>query len=217
MRSRIALIAAIAVSIIICTAAVASAVTLTAGSFASGAAHVAKAHVVKAHVVKRERRGATRVGHRAAARSAKPGSSGLVRHLVGEFEWAMLRRHPMTAPAPVGAPSPEAAPLPVAPASQPAVEAVSYTDATSTTTPDWACIRYHESGDNYAEDSGNGYSGAYQFLPSTWNEAVSGAGYPQYANGWAFEAPPAVQNAAALWLYNADGWQPWSTRYVCGL
>ena len=37
-------------------------------------------------------------------------------------------------------------------------------DATSTNTPDWACIRQHESGDNYAE--GNG--GAYQFADGTW-------------------------------------------------
>lgn len=91
------------------------------------------------------------------------------------------------------------------------------TDATSTTTPDWACIRDHESDDNYSDDTGNGYSGAYQFLPSTWDDAVSGAGYPQYANGEAYLAPPAVQNAAALWLYRQDGWAPWSTRYVCGL
>ncbi len=32
-------------------------------------------------------------------------------------------------------------------------------DATSTNTPDWACIRQHESGGNYAEGGG----GAYQF------------------------------------------------------
>ncbi len=99
----------------------------------------------------------------------------------------------------------------------PVASPASGTDARSTTTADWACIRAHESGGNYGENSGNGYSGAYQFMASTWNEAVSGAGYPQYANGEAYLAPPAVQNAAALWLYRQDGWAPWSTRYVCGL
>lgn len=208
MRSRIALIAAIAASIIVCTAAVASAVTLAGGRSASGSAHA----------LKRERRGSQRVGHFTAARSPNTRLSGMTLHLAGEIDWALLHRPSATEGASVAAPV--AAPAPVvspAPAPQSVVDTVSYTDATSTTTPDWACIRDHESGDNFAEDSGNGYSGAYQFLPSTWNEAVSAAGYPQYANGWAFEAPPAVQDAAALWLYNVDGWQPWSTRYVCGL
>jgi hypothetical protein len=91
------------------------------------------------------------------------------------------------------------------------------TDATSAATDDWACIRQLESGDDYVENSGNGYSGAYQFLPTTWNEAVTGAGLGQYANGEANLAPPTVQDAAALWLYRQDGWSPWSTRYVCGL
>lgn len=80
----------------------------------------------------------------------------------------------------------------------------------------WACIRDHESGDNYAEDTGNGYSGAYQFLPGTWNAAVTGAGYPQYANGEAYEAPPSVQDAAAQWLQAHEGWGQWSTAAGCG-
>ncbi len=29
--------------------------------------------------------------------------------------------------------------------------------------------------------------------------------------------PPAVQDAAALKLYSERGWEPWTTRYVCGL
>lgn len=125
-------------------------------------------------------------------------------------------------------PAPPPAPEPVVPAPAPSpawtpapAQVVTYvavsSDATSTTTPDWFCIREHESGDNYAENTGNGYAGAYQFAPSTWYEAASGAGYPQYAGGAANWAPPAVQNAAALWLYNREGWSPWSTRYVCGL
>jgi ABC-type sugar transport system substrate-binding protein len=80
------------------------------------------------------------------------------------------------------------------------------TDATSTSTADWACIRQHESNDNYAE--GNG--GAYQFQFSTWN-ALTGLSSP------AEDYPPAVQDSAALELYAQRGWQPWSTRYVCGL
>jgi hypothetical protein len=93
-----------------------------------------------------------------------------------------------------------------APAPTPAPTPTGATDATSANTVDWACIRQHESNDNYAE--GNG--GAYQFEFGTWN-ALTGLPSP------AEDYPPAVQDAAALKLYAQRGWEPWSTRYVCGL
>ena len=55
---------------------------------------------------------------------------------------------------------------------------------------------------------GNG--GAYQFELGTWT-ALTGLPSP------AEDYPPAVQDAAALKLYAQRGWEPWSTRYVCGL
>lgn len=67
------------------------------------------------------------------------------------------------------------------------------------------CIRGRESGGNYAINTGNGYLGAYQFTPGTWNNAVSNAGYPEYANGRADLAPPYVQDAAFQWLFNQPG------------
>ena len=79
-------------------------------------------------------------------------------------------------------------------------------DAASTATPDWACIRQHESGGNYAEGGG----GAYQFGLGTW-EGLTGLSTP------AQDSPPAVQDAAALRLHAERGWEPWTTRYVCGL
>lgn len=79
-------------------------------------------------------------------------------------------------------------------------------DAASTATPDWVCIRQHESGGNYAEGGG----GAYQFELGTW-EGLTGLSTP------AQDSPPAVQDAAALRLYAERGWEPWTTRYVCGL
>jgi hypothetical protein len=80
----------------------------------------------------------------------------------------------------------------------------------------WACIRRLESGNNYAANTGNGYFGAYQFLPGTWNSAVSGAGHPRYENGRADLAPAAVQDAAAVWLQVHSGWSQWSTASRCG-
>ena len=97
---------------------------------------------------------------------------------------------------------PVAAPAPVAAATAPA----GASDATSTNTADWACIRQHESGDNYSV--GNG--GAYQFQFSTWT-ALTGLPSP------AEDYPPAVQDSAALKLYSERGWEPWTTRFVCGL
>ena len=79
-------------------------------------------------------------------------------------------------------------------------------DATSTNTPDWACIRQHESGGNYAEGGG----GAYQFGNGTWTSVT---GLPGPAQSY----PAATQDSAALRLFGQRGWEPWTTRYVCGL
>jgi hypothetical protein len=79
-------------------------------------------------------------------------------------------------------------------------------DASSTNTPNWACIRQHESGGNYSDGGG----GAYQFELGTW-EGLTGLTTP------AQDSPPSVQDAAALRLYAERGWEPWTTRYVCGL
>jgi hypothetical protein len=119
-------------------------------------------------------------------------------------DWQAAHRlaPPPAAPAPAP-PQPPAAPAP-APLALPAPV---LTDATSTTTPDWACIRLHESGDRFNSPTAPG--GAYGFLEGTWLSL----GY----SGWPYEAPPAVQSQAALFLYNELGWQPWSTRFVCGL
>lgn len=80
-------------------------------------------------------------------------------------------------------------------------------DATSTNTADWECIRYHESGDRYNDPSAP--SGAYGILQST---------AAQYGLPWPVSsASAAAQDSVALTLYNQLGWAPWSTRYVCGL
>jgi Transglycosylase-like domain len=107
---------------------------------------------------------------------------------------AAARTQPVATPAPAPAPAPVAAP------------SAGGSDATSTNTPDWACIRQHESGGNY----GVGNGGAYQFELGTWT-ALTGLPSP------AQDYPAAVQDAAALKLYSQRGWEPWSTRYVCGL
>jgi hypothetical protein len=73
----------------------------------------------------------------------------------------------------------------------------------------WACIRQHESGGNYATNTGNGYYGAYQFSLSTWR-SIGGTGLPS-------QAPPAVQDAMAQKLQQRSGWGQWSTHSMCGV
>ena len=68
----------------------------------------------------------------------------------------------------------------------------------------WECIRQLESGNNYASPGG----GAYQFLDSTWQSL----GY----TGTASDAPPAVQDEAAVRLQERSGWSQWTTAPLCG-
>jgi hypothetical protein len=85
-------------------------------------------------------------------------------------------------------------------------------DATSVDTPDWACIRWYESGDDYSRYNG----GAYQFEDFVWEEFT---GLQPPAEAYA----PLVQDRAALALYAYDtrmwgnGFHAWATRWVCGL
>jgi Transglycosylase-like domain len=74
----------------------------------------------------------------------------------------------------------------------------------------WACIARHESGGNPAENTGNGYSGEFQFSASTWDSMHTG-----YAR--ASDAPASVQLAAAQALQRRSGWGQWPvTSRLCG-
>lgn len=54
-----------------------------------------------------------------------------------------------------------------------------------------------ESGSNYAKNTGNGYYGAYQWLQSTFDAAVSLTDYADWAGTLPSQAPAYVQDAAA--------------------
>lgn len=69
------------------------------------------------------------------------------------------------------------------------------------TDPVWARLRACESGGRYHINTGNGFYGAYQFVPSTWR----GLGYP----GLPHLAPPHVQDEAAQKLQARSGWGQW--------
>jgi hypothetical protein len=98
------------------------------------------------------------------------------------------------------------APRPVPPAPRP----VPSTPGSGGLGGAWACIRAHESGGNYAENTGNGYYGAYQFALGTWR-GLGGSGLPS-------NAPPAVQDAMAQKLQALAGWGQWPvTSRMCGV
>ena len=65
----------------------------------------------------------------------------------------------------------------------------------------WLELRDCESGDNYQEDTGNGFYGAYQFSWPTWVDL----GYP----GRPDQEPYWMQDQAAQRLEAMDGWSQW--------
>jgi hypothetical protein len=65
----------------------------------------------------------------------------------------------------------------------------------------WLQLRECESSNNYQENSGNGYYGAYQFSEATWSRL----GYP----GRPDLEPPAMQDQAAIQLQREAGWGQW--------
>jgi len=78
-----------------------------------------------------------------------------------------------------------------------------------------ACTRGHESAnypDPYAVNTGNGYYGAYQFLPSTWNSTAQAAGRSDLVGVLPSNASPADQDAMATQLHSTAGNQPWGGR-----
>jgi hypothetical protein len=94
--------------------------------------------------------------------------------------------HTIVAP-PVPAPSP-----PAPPPSSPG-----YTDAGGV----WLQLRECESSDNYAENTGNGFYGAYQFSPDTW----TGLGFPGRPDLESHQ----MQDEAAMKLQAQSGWGQW--------
>ncbi len=80
-------------------------------------------------------------------------------------------------------------------------DASAHAASPSASSADLSALRRCESGGNYRADAGNGYYGAYQFSPSTWQSL----GY----RGLASDAAPHAQDDAALRLASTKGWSQW--------
>jgi hypothetical protein len=73
------------------------------------------------------------------------------------------------------------------------------------------CIRHAESG-NYTESSHpTSGSGAYQYVPQTWQTWSARAGHPGY--NYAYQAPPAIQDTVVNYTLTHGGANNWSNRY----
>jgi hypothetical protein len=132
----------------------------------------------------------------------RPAGTRYVKALIAWVEYQTAH-----APPPPPPPAPVVKPVPVVKAAIVVVHHVVapspvVAPATSAAGDDvWAELRKCESGGNYAENTGNGYYGAYQFAPGTWH----GLGYP----GLPSDASPAVQDQAARQLQARSGWGQW--------
>ena len=165
-----------------------------------------------------------------ASASASASSGGRSSPVTGSASGTTTRATaPPTAPVEVSTPAATApattapattapattAPATTAPANQstntPATSVSGTVQPASTTGPgsagatpnaaDWLELRTCESSDNYQENTGNGYFGAYQFSQATW----SGLGYP----GRPDQEPPSMQDQAAATLQAESGWGAW--------
>src|SRR4051812_31052203 len=85
---------------------------------------------------------------------------------------------------------------------QPTTTTSTVTITTSSVSADvWARLRTCESHDNYTDNTGNGYYGAYQFSAKTWH-SLGFSGLPH-------QAPPEDQDEAARRLQARSGWRQW--------
>ncbi|MGA2037101.1 MAG: transglycosylase family protein [Acidimicrobiales bacterium] len=97
----------------------------------------------------------------------------------------------------IEAPAPASRPAQLPPAPPPSRLPTQRAASSST----WARLRQCESHSNYAEDTSNGYFGAYQFSLSTW-KTLGLSGLPS-------DAPADEQDEAAQELQARSGWGQW--------
>jgi len=102
------------------------------------------------------------------------------------------RADPYTPPPPVVAPVPEPVPAP------PRAARVSRSGDRPSGL--WHTLAVCESGANPAINTGNGYLGAYQFSPRTWQGVTGGKYGGVLDNGWA------VQTYVAWLIWDRQGW-----------
>lgn len=75
----------------------------------------------------------------------------------------------------------------------------------------FACVRHHESRGNYGVvNRSSGAAGAYQFMPTTWNNAARDAGRGDLVGVNPAAASPADQDAMARYVYSTQGARPWN-------
>lgn len=105
------------------------------------------------------------------------------------------------------------APVPTVDPSQPTAVPTSVGQQGPPTAEQWLAVRLCESGNDYTINTGNGYFGAYQFSPVTWDNIAANF-YPHLVGVSPHLATPGEQDAMALTLYEQAGRGQWPR---CGL
>jgi hypothetical protein len=74
-----------------------------------------------------------------------------------------------------------------------------------------SCVRWRESRGDYSvhNSQGSGASGAYQFMPGTWNSIAGAEGRSDLVGMDPASAAPGDQDAMAVALYSQQGASPW--------
>ncbi len=98
-------------------------------------------------------------------------------------------------------------------AAAPTVERPTSSPVESTTNPGdfLSCVRGREGGGDYSihNQGGSGASGAYQFLPGTWDSIAASVGRTDLVGMDPAQASPGDQDAMAQALYAQQGAAPW--------
>ena len=122
------------------------------------------------------------------------------------------RVNPETHPTPVAVEQEADLPLPPAPAPNPRPQTAPPLQPTAAQVPPvlHRIAECESGGDWTAENPRSTASGKWQFLDSTWRSQEASGDYRR-----AKHAPPHVQRAAAIELYQAAGTQPWNASKPC--
>lgn len=89
--------------------------------------------------------------------------------------------------------------------------------ASGPTASQWATLRRCESGGLYGNKQNPRYRGAYQIGFTEWANygGTKPYGDPPAVYTDPADAPPSLQDLVALRMWQARGWQPWSSSSKC--
>lgn len=171
---------------------------VAAAEAAQAAAQARAAALAREKAAQAAARAAERAAQQAAERAAQRAAQQAAEQAAQAQKAAQQAQQGSQAPPAQGNPTPSG----VGSIAQGAAGTSSWGGVPAPPTPAaFAALAQCESSGNFADNTGNGYYGGYQFAESTWL-SLGMTGYP-------YQFPASVQTAAARKLQAEDGWAPW--------